>query len=286
MKLTLGFSPCPNDTFIFDALVNNKIDTGGISFEVLLEDVETLNRLALSNSLDVTKLSFGAWPLVIENYIILNSGSALGTGVGPLLIANSEMPLNQIEHCKIAIPGENTTAHMLFSLAFPEAKEKVFLRYNEIENYVLQTPLINTAGVIIHENRFTYADKGLKKIIDLGKFWEDKTKFSIPLGGIVAKRNIDDNVLIKIDKLIRESIEYAFDNYPVLADYVKVNAIEMEESVMRKHIDLYVNDYSLDLGTSGKEAIQQLLTVYKTINPAYVAPAKYLFLQTYEAVKH
>ena len=198
--------------------------------------------------------------LVIKNYIILNSGSALGTGVGPLLIAKNNIPLNDIEHCTIAIPGENTTAHMLFSLAFPQAKNKIFLRYDEIEDYVLHKSSANTAGVIIHENRFTYADKGLQKIIDLGKFWEDKTGFPIPLGGIVAKRNVDENLLMKIDKLIKQSIQYAFGNYPVLADYVKMNSIEMEESVMRKHIDLYVNDYSLDLlGTNGKEAIQQLL---------------------------
>ena len=279
MKLTLGFSPCPNDTFIFDALVNNKIDTGGITFEVLLEDVETLNRLALSNTPDITKISFGAWPLAINNYIILNSGSALGTGVGPLLIAKNNISVNDIEYCTIAIPGENTTAHMLFSLAFPQANNKIFLRYNEIENYVLQTPEANIAGVIIHENRFTYADKGLQKIIDLGKFWEDKTGFPIPLGGIVAKRNLDENLLIKIDKLIRKSIQYAFRNYPDLATYVKMNSIEMKESVMRKHIDLYVNDYSLDLGKNGKEAIHQLLNIYKTNNPGYRDFNDHLFLR-------
>ncbi len=278
MKLTLGFSPCPNDTFIFDALVNNKIDTGEITFDVLLEDVETLNRLALNNTLDITKLSFGAWPLVIKNYIILNSGSALGTGVGPLLIAKNKIPFNKIKDCIIAIPGKNTTAHMLFSLAFPNAKNKIFLRYNEIEDYVLKMPGANIAGVIIHENRFTYADKGLQKIIDLGKFWEDKTALAIPLGGIVAKRNLDKNLLIEVDKLIKQSIEYAFDNYPLLSTFVKKNSMEMEESVMRKHIDLYVNKYSLDLGKDGKEAINQLLTVYKTNNEGYIDLNANLFL--------
>ena len=175
MKLTLGFSPCPNDTFIFDALVNKKIDTHGISFNVILEDVETLNRLALNYTLDVTKLSYGVWPLVINDYIILNSGSALGTGVGPLLVAKDTIDLNEIENYTIAIPGEHTTAHMLFALAFPTAANKTFLRYDEIENFVLHASSNNIAGVIIHESRFTYEQKGLKKIIDLGKFWEDKT---------------------------------------------------------------------------------------------------------------
>ncbi|MEO6330642.1 MAG: 1,4-dihydroxy-6-naphthoate synthase [Ginsengibacter sp.] len=279
MRLTLGFSPCPNDTFIFDALVNNKIDSEEISFEVVLEDVETLNRLALSNTLDVTKLSFGAWPLTIKNYVLLNSGSALGTGVGPLLIAKDNIPLNDVAHCTIAIPGENTTAHMLFSLAFPQAKNKIFLRYNEIEDYVLNKSPTNTAGVIIHENRFTYADKGLQKIIDLGKFWEDKSGLPIPLGGIVAKRNLDENLKTKIDKLIKQSIEYAFGNYPVLAPYVKMNSMEMEESIMCKHIDLYVNDYSIDLGKNGRDAIQHLLEIYKAINPDYAGFNDQLFLK-------
>lgn len=279
MNLTLGFSPCPNDTFIFDALVNNKIDSGGIKFDVLLEDVETLNRLALNNTLDITKLSFGVWPLVIKDYIVLNSGSALGTGVGPLLVARDNISPENINHCTIAIPGENTTAHMLFSLAFPMAKNKIFLRYNEIEDYVLQTASRNSAGVIIHENRFTYADKGLRKVIDLGKFWEDKTGYPIPLGGIVAKRNLEGNLLAEINRLIRQSIGYAFDNYPLLADYVKMNSMEMDEGVMRKHIDLYVNDYSLDLGTKGKEAIQQLLKIYKVNNPRYSVAGGHLFLK-------
>ncbi len=282
MKLTLGFSPCPNDTFIFDALVNNKIDTGEITFDVLLEDVETLNRLALNNELDITKLSYGAWPMVIDNYIILNSGSALGTGAGPLLISKNNITLNDIEKCIIAIPGENTTAHMLFSLAFPRAKNKIFLRYNEIEDYVLQTPDDNVAGVIIHENRFTYSDKGLIKIIDLGKFWEDETEFPIPLGGIVAKRTIAEDILMKVDNFIKQSIEYAYGNYPSLAKFVTINSMEMEENVMRKHIDLYVNNYSLNLGSKGREAIEQMLYIYKTNNPEFSTSNNHLFLRRKE----
>jgi 1,4-dihydroxy-6-naphthoate synthase len=263
MQLTLGFSPCPNDTFIFDALVNKKIDTQGIDFKVILEDVETLNRLALNNTLDVTKLSYGVWPQVINNYVILNSGSALGRGVGPLLIAKNDIPINEIDGCTIAIPGEHTTAHMLFTLAFPNASNKIFLRYDEIENFVLQSSSNNAVGVIIHESRFTYAQKGLREIIDLGKFWEDETGFPIPLGGIVAKRNLDVLFLKKIDNLIKESIQYAFSNYPNLADYVKINSQEMHEDVMRKHIDLYVNDYSISLGKQGKKAVEKMLSIYQ-----------------------
>jgi 1,4-dihydroxy-6-naphthoate synthase len=278
MNLTLGFSPCPNDTFIFDALVNNKIDTQGISFNVALEDVETLNRLALKNTLDVTKLSYGVLPLAMKDYIILNSGSALGTGVGPLLVANNDISINEIEDYNIAIPGEHTTAHMLFTLAFPTVSNKIFLRYDEIENFILKASSNNIAGVIIHESRFTYAEKGLKKIIDLGKFWEDKTGYPIPLGGIVAKRNMEISLLKKIDTLIKESIQYAFSMYPALADYVKINSREMEETVMRKHKDLYVNDYSIDLGTEGKQAIEKLLSIYQKNNKEYLNWNGSLFL--------
>lgn len=264
--MTLGFSPCPNDTFIFDALVNNKIDTGGMEFEVRLEDVETLNQLALQNTLDISKISYGVLPLLLEHYIVLNSGSALGTGVGPLLVSKAPVSAADMQNCTILIPGEHTTAHILFTLAFPQAKNKIFLRYNEIENYLLSSNE-HIAGVIIHENRFTYQQKGLMKIIDLGEFWEQKTKSPIPLGGIVANRNIDPLVLRKMDFLIRQSIEYAFRNYPHLTDYIRNNSQEMEEDVMRKHIDLYVNDYSIDLGDRGKNAIVEFLSVYRTVNP-------------------
>jgi 1,4-dihydroxy-6-naphthoate synthase len=178
VKITLGFSPCPNDTFIFDALVNNKIDTEGLVFDVVLEDVQTLNQWVIEGKLDITKLSYGVLPLVLDKYIVLNSGSALGNGVGPLLISNKEQGTENVEENTIAIPGENTTAHLLFSLAYPNAKNKIFMRYDEIENFVLQDKGL---GVIIHENRFTYAAKGLHKIIDLGDFWEQQTGNPIPL---------------------------------------------------------------------------------------------------------
>jgi len=277
MTLTLGFSPCPNDTFIFDALVNNNIDTGDLQFDIVLEDVQTLNDRALQGKLDITKLSYGVLPLVLEKYIVLNSGSALGNGVGPLLIKNEELKIKNIEDHLIAIPGEHTTAHLLFSLAYPDAKNKIFLRYDEIENFVLDGKGL---GVIIHENRFTYADKGLHKITDLGDYWEKETGKSIPLGGIVIKRSIDSKIKIQVDKLIRQSIEYAYKHhYKELTGYVKKHSQEMSEIVMRKHIDLYVNNYSINLGEAGKDAVKKLLSVFQNTHALYKVPVTEIFLE-------
>lgn len=263
MKLTLAFSPCPNDTFIFDALVNKKIDTEDFEFDVLLEDVQTLNQFALQNKIDISKISYGVLSLITDNYFLLNSGGALGKGVGPLLIAKSKLQVEDLADKKIAIPGENTTAHMLFSLAFPNAKNKVFKIFNEIEDAVLKGEV--DAGVIIHENRFTYQDKGLIKLIDLGDYWETQTQSPVPLGGIVAKKSLDISIIKKIDSLIKASVEYSFrNNYEVLSDYVKQHAQEMSEDVMRKHIDLYVNGFSIDLGEQGKLAVLKLMEVYHT----------------------
>jgi 1,4-dihydroxy-6-naphthoate synthase len=260
VKLILGFSPCPNDTFIFDALVNNKIDAGDLEFEPVLEDVQTLNQWAIEGKLDVTKLSYGVWPLVMHNYELLNSGSALGRGVGPLLVSRESGvgSLESVSSQTIAIPGENTTAHLLFSLAYPDAKNKVFLRYDKIEDFVLSGKGL---GVIIHENRFTYQEKGLHKIIDLGDYWEKETGNPIPLGGIVIKKELGEEVRNKVDALIRKSIEYAYSKYPELNDYIRSHSQEMSEEVMRKHIDLYVNDYSLDLGEKGREAVDRLVDI-------------------------
>lgn len=270
MKLSLGFSPCPNDTFIFDALVNHKIDTEGLEFDVHLEDVQTLNQWAIEARLDVSKISYGVLPLILENYTVLNSGGALGVGVGPLLISNSEWsmvngkwvdiihPTSDIHTSLIAIPGKNTTAHFLFSLAFPNAKNKVFLRFDEIEQFVADGKGL---GVIIHENRFTYKNKGLFKVVDLGDFWEKETGNPIPLGGIVANKKLDVDLQQKLDRLIKKSLEYSFSNYPELTDYIREHAQEMSESVMRQHIDLYVNDYSLGLGEQGKSAVKKLMEV-------------------------
>lgn len=264
--IDIGFSPCPNDTFIFDALVNQKIDTCGLSFNAILEDVQTLNEWAIIGKLPVSKLSYGVLPTVGSLYSVLNSGSALGKGVGPLLISKHKIAVDDrlIGESVVAIPGENTTAHLLFSLAFPLIKNKVFLRYDAIEDFVLSGKGL---GVIIHENRFTYHDKGLKKITDLGEFWESRTGLAIPLGGIVIKKEVDLGVQQKVDQLIKKSIEYAFANYTGLSDYIRAHAQEMSEDVMRQHINLYVNNFSLALGEEGKAAVNKLLEVYSNLHP-------------------
>jgi len=273
MKLTIGFSPCPNDTFIFDALINKKIDTGDLSFEAVLEDVQTLNNYARAARLDISKISYGVLPLVLGEYIVLTAGGALGKGVGPLLISKNDIAVTEnINDKTIVIPGENTTAHMLFSLAYPKAQQKKFIIFSDIEEAVLNGRA--DLGVIIHENRFTYQQKGLKKVIDLGEYWEQQTQYPIPLGGIVMKRSFSTALQKKADALIRKSVEYAFTNYPILAGYVKQHSQEMEEKVMRQHIDLYVNDYSIDLAEEGKEAVRKLLTVYQQVNPASTPPVQ------------
>jgi 1,4-dihydroxy-6-naphthoate synthase len=273
MRFTLGFSPCPNDTFIFDALVNNKIDTEGLEFDVVLEDVQTLNQWAMQGKLDISKISYGVLPLVLHQYRLLEAGGALGKGVGPLLISREARPLQAVADSTIAIPGQQTTAHLLFSLAFPKAARKEFMVFSDIEDAVLSGRV--DCGVIIHENRFTYQQKGLTKLMDLGEFWEKETGAPIPLGGIVFRKDLDPALSKKVNTLIRRSLEYAFANYPDLPDYVKEHAQEMDEHVMRQHIDLYVNNYSLELGGDGKKAIQTLLTTYDRIHahePAQTIP--------------
>jgi 1,4-dihydroxy-6-naphthoate synthase len=263
MKLSLGFSPCPNDTFIFDALVNRKIDTGDFEFEVILEDVQTLNRWALEKKLDISKVSYGVWPLLQKDYSLLDSGGALGNGVGPLLISKNNILLKDIDQLRIAIPGEQTTAHLLFSMAFPNAKRKKFMVFNQIESAVLNGEV--DCGVIIHENRFTYMQKGLVKQIDLGEFWEQKTKAPIPLGGIVMRKEFKESEKSEVERLIRDSVAFAEAYYPDLSEYVVSHSQEMQESVMRQHIDLYVNHFSLSLGEEGRHAVDVLLDVYKKI---------------------
>src|SRR6185436_17852340 len=272
MKLTLGFSPCPNDTFIFDALVNKKIDTEGFEFDAALEDVETLNKWSFEKKLDITKLSYPAFFQNLDKYVLLNSGAALGKGVGPLLISKHNFQLStfNFQQAKIALPGKNTTANLLFSFAYPAAKNRKYMIFSAIEESVLneQTEL----GVIIHENCFTYQQKGLHKVTDLGEYWEEKMHVPIPLGGIAMKRSIDKEISLKIDRLIRKSIEFAFSNYPLITDYVKQYSQEMSEEVMRQHIELYVNNFSIDLGIDGKNAIETLYKVAATQLP--VSPVK------------
>ena len=280
MKLTIGFSPCPNDTFIFDALVNHKIETGDIEFEVFLEDVQTLNEWATKGKLMLSKVSYGVLPLLIDQYKVMNSGGALGKGVGPLLITKpnkQNQPVLSVNDMTIAVPGINTTANLLFSYAYPQATHKIFKVFNEIEDAVLNGEVYE--GVIIHENRFTYQQRGLTKIIDLGTYWEENIKTPIPLGGIVIKKNMDTQLLLTIDGLIRKSLEYAFIHYPQLTDYVKLHAQEMSEDVMRQHINLYVNDYSLDLGVDGKKAVFTFLDVYSKMHHIPLQATQSIFLE-------
>jgi 1,4-dihydroxy-6-naphthoate synthase len=231
--------------------------------------VQTLNEWALQGKLDVSKISYGVYPLLLNTYSLLKSGGALGKGVGPLLITKDEVQNTNdaafqqfVNESTIAIPGVNTTAHFLFTQAFPNAKQKQFTVFHEIEETVLSGKV--DCGVIIHENRFTYQQKGLHKIIDLGEYWEQSTGYPIPLGGIVAHNRIDAEVRLKVDALIRKSLEYAFANYPMITDYVKQHSQEMSEEVMRKHIDLYVNDYSLDLGDEGMKAVNRFIEIAST----------------------
>lgn len=263
MKLSLGYSPCPNDCFIFDALVHNKIDTEGLEFKVELGDVETLNQKALKGELDITKLSFHAYAYVLDKYILLRAGSALGYNCGPLLVRSTELGDRRVEDLKVAIPGKMTTANFLLSLAYPDLKNKVEYVFSEIESAVLKGEV--DAGLLIHENRFTYEQKGLKKIIDLGEFWDSLIHAPIPLGGIVIKRNLDTELQQKVNRLIRKSVEFAFANPESCMNYVKAHAQEMDEEVMKKHIALYVNKFSIDLGNEGINAVNLMFNKAKEI---------------------
>lgn len=271
MKLTLGFSPCPNDTFIFDALIHGKIDTEGLSFEVFFDDVETLNQKAMQGVLDITKLSFHAFAYVVNQYALLNAGSALGFGVGPLLICKKEnlTKINQqlqSENCalKIGIPGKFTTANFLLGIAYPQLRDKREMVFSDIENALLNDEI--DLGLIIHENRFTYQDKGLHKVTDLGNYWEELTGCAIPLGGIVINRNLPLEIQQKVGRLLTKSVEYAFQNPKSGINFIRQHAQEMAEEVMYKHIELYVNKYSVDLGAEGKNAIDTLFSMANKLN--------------------
>jgi 1,4-dihydroxy-6-naphthoate synthase len=252
-RLTLGFSPCPNDTFIFDALVNGRIDTGDLAFDVVLADVEELNQKAERGELDVTKLSYYAWCKQPEQYELLEAGSALGRNCGPLLIAKTSLTDADIERGPIAIPGEMTTANFLFGMAYPDCQNRVPTLFSDIEQRVINEDAV--AGVIIHENRFTYQDKGLVKIVDLGEYWEMKTGLPIPLGGIGVRSDLDTATKEQVGQLMQKSVAYAFDHPGESSTYVLTHSQEMEPSVIQSHIDLYVNDFTKALGKDGHKAI-------------------------------
>ena len=267
--LSLGFSPCPNDTFMFDALVNKKIELSNIDLKLIIADVAELNRLAFKGKLDVTKISYHALGHVLPKYELLKTGSALGNNCGPLLIAKRVLSNEEIKNATVAIPGRFTTANFLLSLAFPQIKQKKEMLFSEIEQAVLNNEV--DAGLIIHENRFTYQEKGLLKIIDLGEYWETKTKLPIPLGGIAIKRNLPQETKLAFQELLQKSIEMAFEQPQHTLPYVKKYAQEMNEQVMMQHIELYVNQYSVDLGKKGKNAIKMLFDMAqkKQIIPAF-----------------
>ncbi|HLN54905.1 MAG TPA: 1,4-dihydroxy-6-naphthoate synthase [Bacteroidales bacterium] len=259
MRLTLGFSPCPNDTFIFDAMVHGRIDTEGLEFDYFLADVEELNRKAFSAEVDITKMSYHAYAYAAADYIILDSGGALGYRNGPLLISKKKKDTADIEESVIAIPGKYTTANLLFSIAWPGATNKKEILFSDIDRAILDDEV--DAGLIIHETRFTYQRKGLHKLADMGEFWENLTGLPIPLGAIVVKRNLPDEVKMKVNRIVRRSLEYAYRDSFASFDFVSENAREMDSTVMNNHIKLFVNEFSLDLGIKGKNAVNELFRI-------------------------
>ena len=258
MTLSLAFSPCPNDCFMFDAIVHRRIDLEGLDFDVRLADIEALNTAAFAGAVDVTKLSFHAYAYCADRYVLLDAGSALGRGCGPLLISKRPIAAEEVARgaLRIAIPGKYTTARFLMGLAFPSARNTTEVLFSEIEGALVNETF--DAGLIIHENRFTYQTKGLRKIIDLGEFWEGETGAAIPLGGIVVARSLPVDVQKRVNRVMRRSVEYAFAHRGESLPYVRAHAQEMSEEVMYRHIDLYVNEYSVDLGDEGRRAVEVL----------------------------
>ncbi len=256
-RVTLGFSPCPNDTFIFYPLLNNLVDTGNFRFIERLEDVETLNMLAAGAVLDMTKLSYHAFAHVRNEYALLRSGSALGRGCGPLLVAAGDMDISTLHKKTIAIPGRHTTAFLLLRLFNPDIEKFIILPFNEIMDSVINGDV--DAGVIIHESRFTYQGYGLKKLIDLGEWWEGETGLPIPLGGIAVRRSLGAGTIALLEKALRDGVGYSVANPDAAAHYIREHAQEMSEDICRAHINLYVNDFSSDLGDEGVKAIELLI---------------------------
>ncbi len=264
MILKLGFSPCPNDTFIFENLISGATGNDAPQFDVVMADVEELNKKAFAMEFDVCKLSYNAFSRLTDRYQMLPSGSALGFGVGPLLISKRKFSREEVGNLTIAIPGEATTANMLLHFAFPGVKKLKIALFSEIEQMVINGEV--DAGVIIHENRFTYEQKGLVKIEDLGDYWERLSGSAIPLGGIAVRRNLREKVKAEVQKHLRRSIEMAFARAETITPFISENAQEMNEEVMKQHIALYVNKYTLDLGQVGKSAVGIFLDKCSEIN--------------------
>ncbi len=263
-KIKIGFSPCPNDTFIFDAIVNKKIDIENLNIDIVIEDVESLNNKALKGDLEVTKLSFQTYFKVKNQYTSLNSGSALGRNCGPLLISKKKYSANDLYNLKIGIPGINTTANLLLTIAFPDIHNKLPMLFSDIEDSIILEE--TDAGVIIHENRFTYQDRGFNKIIDLGEYWEKITGFPLPLGCIAMKKDLDEDIRNKIERVMKKSVEFALQNPSSSMDFVRMHSQTLSDDVINKHIKLYVNDFTVDLGAEGKKAIDRLEQYYNSVS--------------------
>jgi 1,4-dihydroxy-6-naphthoate synthase len=268
-RLKLAISPCPNDTFIFGAWINEFIDTASnIRLDIEYHDIQELNECALNNLYDIIKISASHIPKVISNYSILSTGGALTDHTGPLLISNKALNIDDIHDYSIVLPGKDTTAAFLFKFLYPECKNLDYRIFSEIEGSVLQHEF--DAGVIIHESRFTYESKGLTKIADLGEEWFRKTQCPVPLGVIAVKRSIDFKVKLQIQEQIKSSIQWAQQHYPQLLPFIQSKATELSPETIRQHIDLYVNNYSIDLGESGRRAILDLIRFLdqKKLTPA------------------
>lgn len=256
MKLTFGFSPCPNDTFMFHGIASGIMQLENCDFSIQLHDVETLNQMAMKSHLDITKISFYAWLNVKNNYQLLNSGSALGHGCGPVLISKQNVKHDEIPRLRIVLPGKWTTAHLLFRLWAPEAVNKIFVDYGQIFDCLMSD--VADLGVIIHESRFTFEKAGFKTVVDLGAWWENETKMPIPLGCIVVKNTVPDEIKKRLDVLIKNSIKYAMTNPNKSLPYIKKHAQETGDAILQKHIKTFVNDFSLDLGDKGNAAVKKL----------------------------
>jgi len=257
MQIKLAFSPCPNDTFIFYAMLHGRVDTEGLTFLPYLSDVEDLNNLALQEKAEITKISFHAYCHAAAGYVLLQSGAALGRGCGPLLISLRDPASLDLSVARVAIPGPYTTAAFLLKTFYPQAVHLQSMVFSGIEPALLSGTV--DAGVIIHENRFTYRQKGLQKISDLGERWEQETGKPIPLGGIAIRRDFPAPVQEAAGRVMRRSVEYAFAHREEVMPYVRKYAQEMEEAVMLQHIELYVNEYTVSLGADGEAAVRFMM---------------------------
>ncbi len=259
--VSLGYSPCPNDTFIFYALIHGKIDTDGLNFNEVLLDVETLNLKALNEELDLTKISYHAFGHLRKKYCLLRAGGALGKGCGPLVIAKKDYSMKDLQNRKIAVPGKLTTAYLLLQLYDPaftiDPSNFIEMPFHKIIGAVADEEV--DAGLIIHESRFTYASYGLKAIVDLGQWWEKETGLPIPLGGIIAKHSLGSSLNQTVNDILKQSVQYAFANRSEPMNYIKDHSRELSGNVINQHIDLYVNNFSIDVGPEGEKAVNELI---------------------------